>query len=262
MPPDQRHSTPTPQAHEDSAAAWRELLARSDDRHLEALASVERVASSAKPGARSSLLVALAEPLALLVSKRGPTVAQRACDTHRALLETTAQELGSVYQRDESRVALALLSLRVVAEAAGARFDCSALDEEAWLSELVWLDQFANEERSLLALLALAMRRPQHADTALDVLGTQHRPGSSFDAFPSWVAWLAHAVKSPASRAELDQGWSALLQAFPGWLKRKDASWQHLLVAARIVLGDLGGVPTAEVAETLHRQVALLSSPA
>jgi len=76
----------------------------------------------------------------------------------------------------------------------------------------------------------------------------------------SLISDFRGALKPPAKKSVALDAFDRYLRAFPTLLAAQEANWTQLLLAATLVLGDLGGVPRGDVAETLRKKVHELAA--
>jgi hypothetical protein len=195
--------------------------------------------------------------LAALTAIRGPDAAR----DHLAALTPAVRHAVSrleIGPRNLDEVTtIGVLTAVAAGDAAGAPVALDSVDLEAVIDRLLVSRALSKQEKAIAALLALGFDRP---DDAANFVGKGALSVKSADPV-ALARLLAAATKDPKHRADVAPAWDAFLADFPAAFLADKADWGHLLLAARVVLGKLGGTPAGEVADTLHRRVLALAAP-
>jgi hypothetical protein len=204
--------------------------------HDRVLRLVRDEASEPIQGRSDEVLAGVDEALAAVAALQGPAP----CRDFIAAIAPVVDQVGRVLKMFPDSIhtlsMLSLLSISAVAEAVGRPVALPEYDVDAKLTELVRDEELSQPQQVTVALLALDLGR---LDT---VRARSGKPGPD-------AARLVAALTP----------WDAYARGFPESLDRGEGDWIHLLLAARIVLGKIEGVPMGQVAETVHGRLVELA---
>ena len=167
-------------------------------------------------------------------------------------------ELGPNNIDDSSTVEL--LVLVAESEALGSALPSPKLDVEDKFTDFVVSRELDKGDKLAVALLALDLGR---FDDVRGLFGkiAPAKPDAPPSADPvDLVKTLTVALKSESGKKAVAPAWDAFLRAFPALLGAEAAEWRHILLAGRIVLHKLEGLPIDQVADAIHRRVVALAA--
>ena len=235
-------------------AGWSSLLADSTSHH-EGVLDVARRLVSGPPLTRGHIALAGVDAaVSALVALRGAAVCMNFFPELQPLVDRIGRKLALFPDSVDPLSMMTFFSVIAASETVGAPLKSPDFDVEAKLDELITFREKSSNDKVTMALLALGSG---HANDARLLFGEGEAAsaGAADKTVVSLVVTLASALESRAGANEVGPIWDAYLRGFPQALEASSAEWQHLLLAARIVMGKLGGTPVGEVAETLHRRI-------
>jgi hypothetical protein len=153
-----------------------------------------------------------------------------------------------------------LLVVVAESEAIGSMLPAPKFEVEDKFTDFVVSKQLSKHDKLAVALLALDLDR---LDDVRGLFGkvVPARPDTPPSADPvDLVKTLTVALKSESGKTAVAPAWDAFLRAFPALLAADAAEWQHILLAGRIVLHKLEGLPVDQVADAIHRRVVALAA--
>lgn len=241
---------------------WRTLLASSggrNDVHDRGLALIHKMARE-KPSDGEQDLAAAAKPLAAVTVLRGPTAASEFLNALAEPMEFALEYLIDNAPARSELVLIGLLGTIAIGEASGLTFELDGFDPRRALDTVAVSKNLSAADRVAVALIALGLDEPDYARLLVG-RGAPSSAALSAGDPAALVKTLDAALNAPAqNRAASDAAWEAFLCHFPALLADGKADFLHLLLAARIVLGKLGGTPPGDVAQALHRRVVELAA--
>jgi hypothetical protein len=220
---------------------------------------VAKEAAGPLSGSIETVIAGADESLAAVAALRGPAE----CRGFLTAIETVVAKIGRQVALFKDAVAdqavLTLLSLVAISETIGSPLKLPSYDVEHRFSRFLVNKTFSSADKITVALLSLVLGR---SDDKVVRFATRDRtrPAASGANPGSLVEILAAALKSHGGSKDVEPAWEAFLHGFPVALQDEKAEWRHLLLAARIVFGTLGGMPVGQVAEALHRRIAALAA--
>jgi hypothetical protein len=179
---------------------------------------------------------------------RGPD----ACRAFAKAAEPIAKTLGRRLALMPASMTLvsssSLLSYAAAVATIGAPIELPAIDFDALLEGcFIGLKKKAPIDRMVVALLCLVHDRADDVARFLKKKTDLSTPAA-------FVVTLATAMKGEKKHEPIDVAWRAFLTTFPREV-HETLEWEHILLAARVVLAKLGNVPIHDVARTLHETV-------
>jgi hypothetical protein len=245
----------------DRAAGWRALLAEPGPQAVNdrVLRLVRNQAAGPLTGPVETVIAGADEALAGLAALRGSAECREFLAAIEPVLASLRRRLQASAQGVNERSMLGLLSLAAIGETVGAPVDLPSRDVDRTFSRFLGSKIFSRSEKVVVALLSLGLDR---ADDVRLLFGKAAAPKpAAAGGDPVVLAKvLAGAMNSRAGDRDVDAAWEAFLRGFPAARQAEKTEWRHLLLAARVVLGKLGGTPMGEVAETLHSRIAALAA--
>jgi hypothetical protein len=157
-----------------------------------------------------------------------------------------------------------LLELALVAEVSGVS-GAEVPEPLQWLRAIAGATSADDTFRKpLLALLGIVLGEPDFVDVFVDDRrNTPFGPGQVWgDDVPALIGYLADAVRERAGISAVMPAWNDFVRRFPALISPSVFAEGDFLAVGRVVFSTLGGVPPAQVAGMLHRQVQALGRAA
>ncbi len=161
---------------------------------------------------------------------------------------------------DDAPYAVLPLSVLAAERCCGLRRDDAVEDcerERRWLTALARMrERPAEQHPGLAALAAAGAGLP---DVAVELAGGHEVPFDPTEAYgidlPELAAHLAGAQRAGASRRDVEEAWQSFLTEFVDQVDVDAVPWDALMWTALAVYARLDGVPEADVADRLHREL-------
>jgi hypothetical protein len=243
-------------------AGWSALLAEPggpNGAYDEVLRIVRRIGEGPRDEIEARGLVAFGEAISAIATLRGSAAAREALVMVPGILEEINLGLTLSPGSIDDLATLSLLTSIAVCEPIGVRLELPALDVGKALDRFSVQKLFSRENKITAALIALSINHPKPVRFILIGPGTPPKASDPADPL-ALVRILATALEGEAPAGVSAAAWETFLTGFPSALHEKRAQWNHLLLSARIVMAQLGNVPMADVADTLHRRVVELAA--
>lgn len=208
------------------------------------------------------LLMAADEALAALTLLRGVDACGGFFAKAARLMTSVGIELSDDAQRPADPVDLTFLALLEVARACGTKVELRGYSTAARCEALLHYPHHDDNQRALLALIALSNERADFARVALANPLRKLAPGAVADGALSWAAQLLLLIEHQVEAKVVEHHFDQLLAVFPRWLAADNAQFRQLIAAANVVLGNVLGTPRAQVGAVLHARVKALAAAA
>jgi hypothetical protein len=232
-------------------ATWSSLLSASVRGFKISFGDARRRAIDSSSAGAHALLPAADEDLAALNALRGPAECRSLLSDIQPLMSKIGWELSRVPASVNAVAMARVFCLSAFSEAMSAPLALPSFDVEDRLNSLLAYQDSSARYKVTAILISFGFGR-------VDTLNWL--PAEIDSPTASLIKHLADGLKSGSGSNVVEKAWSDYLQAFPQALHRETAEWRHLLLAARLAMGKLGGVPTGEVAEALHQRIKKLAA--
>jgi hypothetical protein len=198
----------------------------------------------------STSIMGVDRVLGTYATLRGPDACRAFAKAAEPVAKALGRRLASMPATVNTVASSSLLSYAAAVATIGAPIELPAIDFDALLARyFIGLKKKAPIDRVEVALLCLVHDR---VDDVARFLKKKPTPGTP----AAFVVTLAAAMKGERKRKPIDvaSAWRAFLATFPRDV-HNTVEWEHILLAARVVLAKLGNVPVGDVARTLHETV-------
>lgn len=233
------------------SAGWSALLAESIRPYKGELAVVRSLAADPPPNDAHVAIAGLEEAVAALVALRGPGEYKNFFPTIQPLLTKIGRKLSMFPESIDAVSMTTLFCLSMFSEAMATPLSLPEYDVDERLKSVTSYRDASKLGKVTAILICLSYGRLDEA---------RYLPAGIDAATASLIKQLAAGLKSGSSSKDVEAAWDAYLRAFPQALQNEAAEWRHLLLAARLALGKLGGVPAGQVAESLHERIKKLAA--
>jgi hypothetical protein len=237
---------------------WAALLAEPGGRYKSVLAVIRRLTSTPPAGGAEMLLAGADQAVAAIAALRGPAECREFFAAIEPFVAHIGRRLAMFPESVNNHSTLTLLSLTAISETVGMPLVLPSFDLDAKLTDIMVDREASLRDKATAALVSLGLGRVDHV-RRLFGKGAPPKPAASADPV-ALARVLAAATKSPSGSKDVEPAWEAFVRGFPAALQGEKVEWRHLLLAARIVLGKLGGTSMGEVAEALHRRIVALAA--
>ena len=229
-----------------NAASWSSLLKQSIRPYKGELAIVRSLAADPPPIRAHAAIVGVGEDVAALVALRGPAECKDFFKVIQPLMTRIGRSLSYSPGSVDAVSMATLFCLSAFSEAMGTPLELSDFDVDKKLDEILAYRDASPMYKVTAILICLDFGRV----SAAKVLPAGIEPATA-----ALIKQLAAGLEAGSRSKDTEAAWGAYLRAFPEALEADSAEWRHLLMAARIAMGRLGGVPPGQVAETLHQRI-------
>jgi hypothetical protein len=232
-----------------SSASWSSLLKQSIRPYKGELAIVRSLAADPPPMRVHAAIVGVDEDVAALVALRGPAACKDFFKVIQPLMSRIGRSLSNSPGSVDAVAMATVFCLSAFSEAMGTPLESSDFDVDRKLDEILAYRDASPMDKVTAILICLDLGR---------MSATKLLPSGIEPATAALIKQLAAGLEGSLSK-ETEAAWDAYLRAFPRALEAETAEWRHLLLAARLALGKLGGVSIGEVAETLYQRIKKLA---
>lgn len=215
-------------------------------------------AAAPRTGAGERVLAGVDEALAAIAILQGPAACRETVGALQPVAARVARKLSVAPATIDPLSLTMLFSVATVAETLGTPFELPPFDEDARLDDLLVARLLSPGDRSVIALVSLGRGRTRDVELLFRPTPVPTAETASGDPI-ELCRLLAAALEPHASREDVSRAWNLFVRNFPRLLKSGKAQWRHLLLAARVVMGRIEGVPMGEVADALHTRVEELA---
>lgn len=233
------------------SADWSSLLEKSIRPHKGELAIARRLAANPPPSGAHLAIAGVDEDVAALLALRGPAECKDFFPAMQRLMTDIGKSLTMFPASVDAVSMMTLFCLQAFSETVATPLETSRFDVDGKLDEILAYRDASSQDRITAILISFGFDR---------VDAVKWLPSDIDVATASLIKQLAVVLKSTSGKRDVEPAWDAYLRAFPRMLSDESAEWRHLLLAARLVLGKLRGVPVGEVAGGLHLRIQQLAA--
>ena len=241
-----------------AAMTWTDLFAKSRAVHERKLRMATKEAGQSGAGDLAPIISGTDDSLAAIAIVVGPAAARDFPPAIAPVVAKIGRQLEMFRDGVADRGALELLSLVSICESIGAPIKPPDYDVDYRFKKFLSNKVFSRTEKMTVALLALDRGRVADAQLIVDA---NARGGADVVGDPMAIVKTAiAALRSREASVQADLAFDAYVRAFPSSLAEERTEWRQLMLAARLVLGILGGNPAGEIAESLHGRIKSLAA--